>query len=48
MRFLHLNLEKSGDYHNEMNFENYQTWLKKIYTKYSAEIVIDNSPYHNV
>lgn len=42
---------KSGDYHAEMNFENYKKWLtEKLIPNLPKEsvLVIDNAPYHNV
>lgn len=42
---------KSGDYHDEMNSQNYETWLKdKLMPNLpqNSVIVIDNAPYHNV
>jgi hypothetical protein len=43
--------QKTGDYHNEMNGENYICWLKeKLIPNFepNAVLVTDNSPYHNI
>lgn len=40
----------TGDYHNEMNYENYEKWVTNNLLKYvppRSVIVIDNAPYHN-
>lgn len=40
----------TGDYHNEMNFENYQKWIKeKLLPNLQPKsvVIIDNAPYHN-
>lgn len=42
---------KSGDYHDDMNFVNYEKWLKTKLIPNLPErsvLVIDNAPYHNV
>jgi transposase len=42
---------KTGDYHNDMNFENYEKWLKTQLIPNlppRSVLVIDNAPYHNV
>jgi hypothetical protein len=41
----------TGDYHNQMNFDNYGKWLReKLIPNLppNAVVVIDNAPYHNV
>lgn len=41
---------KSGDYHDEMNFNNFKRWLEeKLIPNLSANsvVVLDNAPYHN-
>lgn len=41
---------KSGDYHDEMNSENYEKWLKqKLIPNLppNSVVVTDNAPYHN-
>lgn len=41
---------KSGDYHDDMNFENYKKWLTEkllINLPPNSVIVVDNAPYHN-
>jgi transposase len=41
----------TGDYHSQMNFENYEKWLReKLIPKLptNSVVVIDNGPYHNV
>lgn len=41
---------KSGDYHDDMNFENFKRWLEnKLIPNLPANsiLVIDNAPYHN-
>ena len=41
---------KTGDYHDEMNFKNYEKWLKeKLIPNLPPKsvLVIDNAPYHN-
>lgn len=43
--------KKTGDYHNDMNFDNYEKWItNKLIPNIppSSVIVIDNAPYHNV
>lgn len=40
----------TGDYHNEMNFDNYKKWVQeKLVPNLPANsvLVIDNAPYHN-
>ena len=42
---------KTGDYHHEMNAENYKKWLtEKLIPNLPPKsvLVIDNAPYHNV
>lgn len=42
--------KKSGDYHNDMNYENYERWVRtKLIPnlKPNSVVVIDNAPYHN-
>lgn len=42
--------KKSGDYHNDMNFENYEKWVKlKLIPNLqpNSVVIIDNAPYHN-
>lgn len=42
---------KTGDYHDDMNFENYQKWIReKLIPNLPSNsvLVIDNAPYHNV
>lgn len=42
---------KTGDYHSEMNFENFMKWFSEKLIPNLPEksvIVIDNAPYHNV
>lgn len=42
---------KSGDYHDDMNFENFSKWLKEKYLPNlppNSVIVLDNASYHNV
>lgn len=41
----------TGDYHHDMNYENYEKWVKnKLIPNLppNSVIVIDNAPYHNV
>ena len=41
----------SGDYHSEMNFENFTKWLEQRLIPNLPErsaLIIDNAPYHNV
>ncbi|KAL1488956.1 hypothetical protein ABEB36_014740 [Hypothenemus hampei] len=38
---------KSGDYHDEMNYSNYKNWLQEKLNP-NRVLVIDNAPYHNV
>jgi hypothetical protein len=40
----------TGDYHNQMNFENYEKWLMErlIPNLQSNSVTTDNVPYHNV
>lgn len=41
----------TGDYHHEMNFENYRKWIEEKLLpnlKPKSVLVIDNAPYHNV
>lgn len=43
--------QKCGDYHHDMNFNNYEKWLKeKLIPNLPSNsvVVIDNAPYHNV
>lgn len=43
--------KKSGDYHGDMNFNNYEKWIRgKLIPNIpeNSVIVIDNAPYHNV
>jgi hypothetical protein len=43
--------KKSGDYHHDMNYENYEKWIKtKLIPNIppNSVMVIDNAPYHNV
>lgn len=40
----------TGDYHNEMNYENYEKWVKYNLVpnlRPNSVVVIDNAPYHN-
>lgn len=42
---------KSGDYHSEMNSENYEKWLREKLIPNLPEhslVVVDNAPYHSV
>ena len=42
---------KSGDYHDEMNFQNFSKWIKEKITHNlppNCLIVLDNAPYHSV
>jgi len=42
---------KSGDYHDDMNHENYMKWLQeKLIPNLESKsvIVVDNASYHNV
>jgi hypothetical protein len=42
---------KSGDYHDKMNWENFQTWLKSQLIPNlppNSVLVIDNASYHNI
>jgi hypothetical protein len=42
---------KSGDYHHEMNFDNYERWLKtKLIPNLppNSVLLVDNAAYHNV
>lgn len=42
---------KSGDYHDDMNFNNFSKWLKEHYLPNlppNSVIVLDNASYHNV
>lgn len=42
---------KSGDYHDEMNFENFSKWLREQYLPNlppNSVVVLDNASYHNV
>ena len=42
--------QKTGDYHDDMNFENYEKWLREhLIPNLPARtvLVIDNAPYHN-
>ena len=41
----------SGDYHGQMNHENFEKWLKEMFLPNipsNSIIVMDNSPYHSV
>lgn len=41
---------KSGDYHDDMNFDNYEKWIRTQLLPNLAPnsvIVVDNAPYHN-
>jgi transposase len=41
----------TGDYHSQMNFQNYEKWLReKLIPNLppNSVVVIDNAPYHNV
>lgn len=41
---------KSGDYHDDMNFENYQKWIRTQLVPNlppNSVVVVDNAPYHN-
>jgi hypothetical protein len=41
---------KSGDYHHEMNFDNYEKWLKmKLIPNLlpNSVLLVDNAAYHN-
>jgi hypothetical protein len=43
--------QKTGDYHNEINGENYICWLKEKLVpnlEPNSVLVTDNAPYHNV
>lgn len=43
--------QSSGDYHHEMNFNNYQKWVREMLVpnlEPHSVVVIDNAPYHNV
>jgi hypothetical protein len=42
---------KSGDYHDDMNFQNFITWVNKQLLPNlpaTSVLVIDNASYHNV
>ncbi|XP_050508858.1 uncharacterized protein LOC126886060 [Diabrotica virgifera virgifera] len=42
---------KTGDYHSEMNYENYKKWLQEMLIPNlppRSVLVVDNAPYHNV
>ena len=42
---------KTGDYHSEMNYNNYKKWLQEMLIPNlppNSVLVIDNAPYHNV
>ncbi|XP_046685395.1 uncharacterized protein LOC124371124 [Homalodisca vitripennis] len=42
--------KKSGDYHDDMNYDNYERWVNtKLIPnlKDNSVVVIDNAPYHN-
>jgi transposase len=42
---------KSGDYHDEKNWENFQTWLKSQSIPNlpsNSVLVVDNDSYHNI
>lgn len=41
----------TGDYHNEMNYDNYKKWVtEKLIPNVlpKSVVVIDNAPYHNI
>lgn len=41
---------KSGDYHDDMNFNNYKKWLQEqllCNLPQNSVVVLDNAPYHN-
>lgn len=41
---------KKGDYHGDMNYDNYEKWIKEQLIpnlKPNSVLVIDNAPYHN-
>jgi hypothetical protein len=41
----------TGDYHSQMNFQNYEKWLReKLIPNLppNSVIIIDNAPFHNV
>jgi hypothetical protein len=43
--------QKTGNYHNEMNGENYTCWLKEKLIpnlEPNSVLVTDNAPYHNI
>lgn len=43
--------KKTGDYHDDMNFQNYEKWISEKLIPNLPEksvLVIDNAPYHNV
>lgn len=43
--------KKTGDYHKDMNFENYEKWIKNKLIpniRPNSVIVVDNASYHNV
>lgn len=42
--------QKSGDYHDNMNYENYSKWIQTQLIpnlKPNSVVVVDNAPYHN-
>ena len=44
-------LQKTGDYHNDMNSENFIRWLKQYLIpnlEPNSVLVIDNASYHNI
>lgn len=45
----YLNQKKSGDYHEEMNSENFEKWFSNTLEmlEENAVIVLDNAPYHS-
>lgn len=43
--------QKTGDYHDDMNYANYEKWIKERLIPNlppKSVLVIDNAPYHNV
>ena len=41
---------KKGDYHRDMNYDNYKKWIKEQLIPNlnpNSVLVIDNAPYHN-
>ena len=43
-------VQKSGDYHDDMNHANYMKWLQELIPNLESKtvIVVDNMSYHNV